>query len=570
MLGDFEFVINLGKMTQTSVLTGEERRVMREGGSAALGPSLLSVPVPDGAKPGDSVSVLTPHGGLLHAHVPSGHAAGDTFHVRVHDATPPVSRQPSADLQPLARSADGLPRLPVISPQPSRSELGGAPAREDSAADPRIIEVRRGKSLKAVAAMAEDSMFMRAEDAEAASAAPPGLPVFTEDQLRHMSEEAQIAAIVQATEAQAAHATTLQKQGDETAGKAARRRRELLAAATPGIGVEARVIFQEASGSGRASLGGSLGEGSSAAGAAEGVCVVCRGTGKVCAELSEEQVAAAAAAPEDGQYDCQVCFGDGAYAISGTCGAHFFCHDCIQGTLKSIIEMGQFPAQCPCCRAEAGGDSSTNNVTTGRIDDESLSFLAARGVLSRDLLFRFTKAALAGQPAPESHSPFSACPAGCGQYYYDEHTTYSELPVKLGEFYNVGDALALRLGVCTCGAVICTRCKSVIPAEEQASHMCRNASAEADPATKALMTKIGKQCPGCGNFVQKTEGCNIMMCGTNAHGKVADALRNGGCAFIFDWSSMKACDDPHGYHDINGVWQRGKGPKTDRQILAAL
>ena len=27
------------------------------------------------------------------------------------------------------------------------------------------------------------------------------------------------------------------------------------------------------------------------------------------------------------------------------------------------------------------------------------------------------------------------------------------------------------------------------------------------------------------------------------------------------------CEDGHGYHDINGVWQRGKGPRTDRQIL---
>lgn len=60
-----------------------------------------------------------------------------------------------------------------------------------------------------------------------------------------------------------------------------------------------------------------------------------------------------------------------------------------------------------------------------------------------------------------------------------------------------------------------------------------------------------------------------MMCGTNAHGKVADALRNGGCAFIFDWATMTACDDPHGYHDINGVWRRGEGPKTDRQVLLA-
>ena len=35
--------------------------------------------------------------------------------------------------------------------------------------------------------------------------------------------------------------------------------------------------------------------------------------------------------------------------------------------------------------------------------------------------------------------------------------------------------------------------------------------------------------------------CHIMMCGTNAHGKVRDALRNGGCACIFDWFKPYVC-----------------------------
>ena len=34
-----------------------------------------------------------------------------------------------------------------------------------------------------------------------------------------------------------------------------------------------------------------------------------------------------------------------------------------------------------------------------------------------------------------------------------------------------------------------------------------------------------------------------MMCGANAHGKVADALRNGGCALIFDWHGLVQCND---------------------------
>jgi hypothetical protein len=297
-------------------------------------------------------------------------------------------------------------------------------------------------------------------------------------------------------------------------------------------------------------------------------CVVCSGSGQVCVELSPQQAAEAAAPQEEGKYDCQVCYGDGEYCMSSTCGRHYFCQDCIQHSLKAIIEMGQFPAQCPMCRVEAGGDSSTNKVSVGAIDDMSLSFLQARGAIPRDLLFRFAKAARAGQPSSDEISNVSACPAGCGQYFYDEHSAYRDLPVKLGDFFNVDeDNLAIRLGECTCGAAVCVRCKSVVEPDERATHMCKKVDAETDEKTKALMAKIGKKCPACGKLVEKTEGCNIMMCGTNAHGKVADALRNGGCAYIFDWTTMRGCNDSHGYHDINGVWQRGKGPKTDRQVL---
>ena len=1103
--GDFELVINLETMVQTSVLTGEERRIMREGGGGggarglAQPQALFSVAVPDGARPGDALSVRRPDGSLLRATVPDGAGTGATFHVRAPAASPAASRQTSTDSLPRvvpvvtpSASIDGLPSIPVVTPQSSAGSAAaaagvGAGPPADSAADPRIIEVRRGKSANA--------MFMAATAPDAV-APPPELPVYSMAQLQAMSEEAQLSEIRRVTEAQAAHASLVQRHGKETAGRAARRRRELLAAATPGIGVEARIVFSDGgagvSGGAGTSGGGAGSSGCGGSGSCDDIddaCVVCRGTGRVCAELTPEQAAAAAAPAAEGAYDCQICGGDGEYCISSTCGAHFFCADCIQGTLKAAIELGQFPAQCPVCRVEAGGSSATNDVSVGRIDDEGLSFLAARGVIPRELLFRFAKAArssqpvaavaaaagavgaqpqpgkarppaklvfyehdrspaqpdkgvadgatawygaregasssshgrpdtrtgegkdvtaqvralvqagkpleannvLFGDPAPgkqkvleltlvdaggaggavvlkhnaaaghwwfgdyddngsvrwpygrndwaagwtthlatceidgeaillqhnndnggwhfgkyngqgsvswyrlnnwqakttthalffrhqgkgvvlkhnaaaghwwfgdyddngsvrwpygrndwaagwtthldvcevngqaillqhnnnngvwhwgvydgkgsakwfngnpwqaktTTHSlffaspasinaaplrwgarvrgelidvsadgtvatdvarnpkqgdhvrgryrvvaaergfsrgrhewsvrlvkrgrilvgvatgevqsgwhegngkslhqlasawtvcvcsrygaghyekinrwhrnvnhatglpnanegdavgivldcdtgtltftvngrggnnatftglpagtelfpvvsfggddvagcsvqlegrgaeggrgggdaaagggdaadatftvAFSACPAGCGQYLLEEHTSYRDLPVKLGEFYNVGDSLAIRLGECpTCEATICVRCKSVVPAGERRKHMCRHATAEADPATKALLARIGKKCPACGKIVEKTEGCHIMMCGTNAHGKVADALRNGGCAFIFDWNTMKECEDGHGYHDINGVWQRGKGPRTDRQVL---
>lgn len=32
-----------------------------------------------------------------------------------------------------------------------------------------------------------------------------------------------------------------------------------------------------------------------------------------------------------------------------------------------------------------------------------------------------------------------------------------------------------------------------------------------DAASKALMHKLGKKCPNCGIFIQKDDGCNVMM-----------------------------------------------------------
>ena len=180
------------------------------------------------------------------------------------------------------------------------------------------------------------------------------------------------------------------------------------------------------------------------------------------------------------------------------------------------------------------------------------------------------------------------CPAQCGRVLSPAHSSYKAY--ELGEAINVphghparkkGISYVLRMGHCECGAVICGRCETALKPEDydltratlsqqNDLHDCRLEDAKVtviDEKTMSLMAKIGKKCPGCGNFVQRTAGCDIMMCGTNAHGKVNDALRNGGCALIFNWKTLKPCDDGHGYTDAQGKWVRGKGPKTDRQVL---
>ena len=180
------------------------------------------------------------------------------------------------------------------------------------------------------------------------------------------------------------------------------------------------------------------------------------------------------------------------------------------------------------------------------------------------------------------------CPAQCGRVLATAHPSYKAY--ELGEAVKLpnghparktGISYVLRMGRCDCGVVICGRCEFALKSKEydltreslsqqNELHDCRLVDAEVtviDEKTMALMAKIGKKCPGCGNFVQRTAGCDIMMCGTNAHGKVNDALRNGGCALIFNWQTLKPCDDGHGYTNAQGKWVKGKGPKTDRQVL---
>jgi hypothetical protein len=124
----------------------------------------------------------------------------------------------------------------------------------------------------------------------------------------------------------------------------------------------------------------------------------------------------------------------------------------------------------------------------------------------------------------------------------------------------------LRLHLCPCGTPVCPACQ--LETHDPLTHTCsaRRQATPPDPATMAVMHSLGKPCPKCANFIEKAEGCDTMMCGCEAHGRVADALRAGGCGFIFSWNTMTGLDDPHGYHDMNGDRKTGEGPKTARQM----
>lgn len=218
------------------------------------------------------------------------------------------------------------------------------------------------------------------------------------------------------------------------------------------------------------------------------------------------------------------------------------------------------------CRAETPNAAATPDGTPpqGHIDAVSLSFLQRRGVISRDFLFRFDRAARIAAGRPGDAGVDFGCPAKCGRFLLPAHPSYRGR--EPGRFFVEGEAEGVRLGECPCGARVCVLCHTV---QEGGPHACKEAHGShgppTDKATLQLIAKIAKRCPGCGNPIQKNAGCHVMMCGTVAHGKIRDAIRNGGCGYIFHWDTLNEIkSDSH--IGLDGK-RSTQPPITDRQIL---
>mmetsp|Transcript_12429 Transcript_12429/g.20639 ORF Transcript_12429/g.20639 Transcript_12429/m.20639 type:complete len:1077 (+) Transcript_12429:142-3372(+) len=313
-------------------------------------------------------------------------------------------------------------------------------------------------------------------------------------------------------------------------------------------------------------------------------CWICKGSGKTSEWLTSYQ-------QKDSELTCIICFGDAQWGISTSC-SHFFCKECIRMSLESMLEQGQFPAFCPGCRAE--GISATEDSKEehggrmiassslqrrrqlrrkGRIEDTALTFLQRRGVITKDLQFRFMKQQQQSNKIKTERKDgtegFFKCPAKCGNYLIAEKATYSTL-IEEGPS---GPMAVSRLhpGMCPCGAVVCLKCKERLDPEIAEFHVCgrQHRGLVMDEATRKELEKSGKQCPNCGKWIQKSGGCSVMMCGTSAHGKLEDAMRNGGCGLQFDWNTLKPISSF--YYGINGERKTGI-PSADerRQVLRMI
>mmetsp|Transcript_12427 Transcript_12427/g.20635 ORF Transcript_12427/g.20635 Transcript_12427/m.20635 type:complete len:232 (+) Transcript_12427:150-845(+) len=209
----------------------------------------------------------------------------------------------------------------------------------------------------------------------------------------------------------------------------------------------------------------------------------------------------------------------------------------------------------------------------GRIEDTALTFLQRRGVITKDLQFRFMKQQQQSNKIKTERKDgtegFFKCPAKCGNYLIAEKATYSTL-IEEGPS---GPMAVSRLhpGMCPCGAVVCLKCKERLDPEIAEFHVCgrQHRGLVMDEATRKELEKSGKQCPNCGKWIQKSGGCSVMMCGTSAHGKLEDAMRNGGCGLQFDWNTLKPISSF--YYGINGERKTGI-PSADerRQVLRMI
>ena len=199
-------------------------------------------------------------------------------------------------------------------------------------------------------------------------------------------------------------------------------------------------------------------------------CWVCHGSGQTSKWLAPAAVATAMTTRNTvdnaGDYDCCICYSDGQYALSTSCGRHYYCADCIRGSLESMLEAGQFPGVCPQCRADgaggrAGGAAGADGAAAapvGEIDAAALSFLQRRGIIGRQLFFRFLKAASLGTRMEDSTKYFS-CPAKCERFLMSNHPSYQGR--EPGKFFEDGEATGLRLGLCPCGSLVCVLCNTV-------------------------------------------------------------------------------------------------------------
>lgn len=255
---------------------------------------------------------------------------------------------------------------------------------------------------------------------------------------------------------------------------------------------------------------------------------------------------------------CVVCTAEAEYRLSAEC-SHYFCATCASRSLQAIKESGQFPAYCPGCRADSALQG-LEEPPVGRVQTPALALLEKRGAITWEFQLQFLRQ---HTKDPEESFP---CPGGCGAYLVASSPQF--MCVAKGEHEHEGFRRIIRLGECPCGALMCVRCREVVATDQRGRHehecppdKSQTAHDPYEEESVRTMERLGKRCPNCGIFLEMNGGCDIMMCGTEAHGRLERALANGGCGYQFHWETGEPAHSHYiglNGQQVNGiVGQRG-------------
>lgn len=287
-------------------------------------------------------------------------------------------------------------------------------------------------------------------------------------------------------------------------------------------------------------------------------CFICRGRGcKSCSQTGKiaytkqtfaypttltDEVATGDMEP------CRICYvNKPMFGVSLAC-KHKFCATCIAGHLRSIQNSGNFPGYCPICEQEAGDKKKKKNLEP--IPAAVLTFLQRHKVMTKEEQFRWMS------HQERKFKEFFPCPTNCGECLKAKN------PKKLKS--------------CKCGATICGGCKRPVAAKDWAAHRkhCTAFISTSKKMKKENIAKnveaikqIGVKCPRCKINIQRSSGCDIMMCGTSAHGDLHKAIQSGGCGTLFNYKYGKILTDAYFYDQ--GTRMTGDPHKICKKKIAA-
>lgn len=191
----------------------------------------------------------------------------------------------------------------------------------------------------------------------------------------------------------------------------------------------------------------------------------------------------------DRGFECPICiehWSVGMISQNDACG-HAVCRNCMIGNVKVELEQMRWPVICPVCRA-----NPTETGEPGVISRELVELAGADG----DILSEWSRVELA------SVSVAVECPL-CHNVSHVDREDYDT-------------TLFLWCPLKTCPGYWCKTCSQ--PAERGKRHTC-DGQAEFDRWKDVNKDKV-RECPGCKQPIERTEGCRHMTCitpGCNTH-----------------------------------------------------